>query len=160
MPAISLHFILKFIDFKHNPIILYIPAIIFSALPFLFEKFTTVGICSTVFVSVKNVLFSSKIGLAVYWLYYFGYLAIVSYLFWKNYKTDTNSIMRKISIFLFLGILVATLPPIIFIVIFPVFKISFPSIYCDFALLFSALAFVAAYLDNKYLSQIVKKKKL
>ncbi len=160
LPAIALHFVLRFIDSKLPKFVLYIPAIIFAAFPLFLTKFVTSGVCYAVFVSVKNVLFSSKIGRALYWLYYFGYLVIICYLCLKNYKTDTNPIMRKISIYLFLGILVATLPPIIFIVIFPTYEILFPSIYCDFALLFAAIAFVSAYLDNKYLSQIIKKKKL
>ncbi len=158
-PAIALHFVLRFIDSKLPKFVLYIPAVVFALLPFFFEKFVTEGVCYTVFVSVKNVLFSSKIGLATYWLYYFGYLAVVCYLLWKNYKQETNSIRKKICIFGFIGLLVVTLPPIIFIVILPAYRILFPSIYCDFALAFAALAFAVAYLDDKYFVQISNAKK-
>lgn len=148
LPAIAVHMAIRFTKEKFNNYLWYIPPVIFSAIAFLKENFIISAGCEKVFVTVITV-FTSPLNLILYDLYlvyYGGFILIAGFLLVSHIR---NNQMRQIYIWWAgLGIL-TIVAPIILIVILPSLEVQFPSVYCEFALLFSIVAVVASEIYHK-----------
>ncbi|MBW2974568.1 hypothetical protein KY366_02520 [Candidatus Woesearchaeota archaeon] len=151
LPAVGLHFALRLIHSKRKPLPLYVPALIFAMLPLSQERFVTGGTCHAVFITVRNILLNpGNVLFFIYFLYYFGYISIACCLIWNRCKKERNRMRRRLYLIGISAVLISTLPALLFIAIFPAYRIMFPSIYCEFALVFAITGYIAASLDDKY----------
>lgn len=152
LPAIVVYYILKYIGKKDKKyfIAVYLIPIFFSILALTMSNFISRAECSQFFVIGQNMLYSiSPFLSAIYGLYYYGSIILSSILILKKIFKEKNKIKRKIDISIFLAILISLVPALILIIILPSIFPMFPSIYCEFAILFSIAALVAAKQNNK-----------
>jgi len=151
LPAVGLHFIMKLTNRKCNYITIYIMPVIFSLIALLKPDFIIQSTCTTFFVIVSKDLFNSSIPLFsyIYGLYYFGFIMLFCYFLLKSFNKEKNQLKRKSYAVIFAATLITLLPAVVLFIIFPAFKVIFPSVYCEFAVLFTAAAIIASYLDNK-----------
>jgi len=151
LPAVGLHFIMKLTNRKCNYITIYIMPVIFSLIALLKPDFIIQSTCTTFFVIVSKDLFNSSIPLFsyIYGLYYFGFILLFCYFLLKSFNKEKDQLKRKSYAIIFAATLITLLPAVVLFIIFPAFKVIFPSVYCEFAVLFTAAAIIASYLDNK-----------
>jgi len=151
LPAMGLHFVMRFFNKKFKYELLYIPPIVFSLIAIFAENFILRSECGSVFIIVKTLLFNSSnwISSILYWLYYFGFILIIFFLLLIMIKKEKNKIKRKMEIVVFLALILSLVPAVILIMVFPLLNIMFPSIYCEFALLFTIAALIVSYLDSQ-----------
>ena len=151
LPAVGLHFIMKLTNRRCNYTILYIVPVIFSLMALLKPDFIIESTCTTFFVIVIKDLFKSSLPLwsSIYGLYYFGFIVLFCYFLFKSFNKEKNQLKRKLYAIIFAATLITLFPAMVLFIVFPAFKIIFPSVYCEFAVLFTVAALIAAYLDNK-----------
>ena len=142
-----------------NIIWVYVVPIIAALLAISIPGFIIKASCERYFISIDTIITSSPsfllIGaLAIYTIYYFGFLALVYYIILKDYIKQKNKIKREMELVEMVGILFMTIPTIILLLLFPVFGIMFPSVLCAFAIFVAIAAFIGVYLKGK-----LKKKK-
>jgi len=148
LPAVGLHFIMKLTNRKCNYITIYMVPVIFSLMAFLKPGFIIESTCTTFFVIVIKDLFNSLFSY-IYGLYYFGFILLFCYFLLKSFNKEKDQLKRKSYAIIFAAALITLLPAVVIFIIFPAFKVIFPSVYCEFAVLFTVAALVASYLDNK-----------
>jgi len=148
LPAVGLHFIMKLTNRKCNYITIYMVPVIFSLMAFLKPGFIIESTCTTFFVIVIKDLFNSLFSY-IYGLYYFGFILLFCYFLLKSFNKEKDQLKRKSYAIIFAAVLITLLPAVVIFIIFPAFKVIFPSVYCEFAVLFTVAALVASYLDNK-----------
>ncbi len=78
-----------------------------------------------------------------------GFIMLFCYFLFKSFNKEKNQLKRKSYAVIFAATLITLLPALILFLIFPAFNIIFPSVYCEFAVLFTVAALIASYLDNK-----------
>lgn len=153
LPAIALNTTLRYVKRKPNYIFLYFIPLLASMYAFYFPVIISAS-CPTFFVEVKTLfnepgtLFNTIIFLA-YDLYYLGFTVACCWLFYLTYKKDKSKIKREIDIAEISGILLMTVPTILFMVIFPYLGGRFPSVLCSFALFVAITSFIAVHLESK-----------
>lgn len=151
LPAAGLH--LVFVSDKKDYWIwpIYILPAFFIFYSFWVPIFIQSAQCSSVFIQTSYTFFSSENLLAsvIYWLYYGLYVAFATYVgFDRILRSDLKH--RVIFSLLAIASILSILGSFVFIVFFPQYGLQFPSIYCQFALLFSLLAMVALLLEKKW----------
>ncbi|MFQ5475267.1 MAG: histidine kinase N-terminal 7TM domain-containing protein [Candidatus Nanoarchaeia archaeon] len=160
LPVLALHFMIRLTGEKVYAPFLYLPAIYYGLMPLLTKSFILSASCHTVFISVQNTLFVTRgVGFFLYNVYYFGYLILACYLLWKKYKIEKNKKQQDLYVLLFAAIIVMTLPPVFLFLVFPAFKIVFPSLYCEFAVLFAIMAFAAVIMDSTSSRNVRRRKR-
>lgn len=140
------------------PYILYVIPVIFSLIAIFTKNFVVTSECSTLFVIIK--LAKNQIHSILYTIYYFGFGALACLFLFKKLRKEKSFIKKKIYIIILLAAFVSLIAAKILIEILPSLNIMFPSIYCEFALLFSIAAIIAAELDkisNKKTASAVRK---
>ena len=148
LPAVGLHFVMKLTNRKCNYITIYMLPVIFSLMAFLKPGFIIESTCTTFFVIVTKDMFNSLFSY-IYGLYYFGFIMLFCYFLLKSFNKEKYQLKRKSYAIIFAATLITLLPAVVIFIIFPAFKVIFPSVYCEFAVLFTVAALIAAYLDNK-----------
>jgi len=152
LPALGLHLVFKLSDRMPKAFVFYIPAIIFSALAVLSEGFVAGGACHSVFISVELIFLNpaaNAVLYSVYGAYYAGFIFLGCFLAGLMIrKEDDAKKKRKMKVGL-AGVLLATVPVLLFIIILPSFGAQFPSVYCEFALLVAIAGYWVSYLDHK-----------
>jgi hypothetical protein len=146
LPAIGLHFILRLAKNKKYNKLIYLIPIFFAIMAIITSNFITKASCSKVFVIVQNVLASQNYTnlFPLYLIYYIGSILIMVIILFTLIKKERNNLDKKIEGLWLMAVLIATLIPIILIFILPALKIKFPSIYCEFALLFTIAALISS----------------
>jgi len=159
LPALGLNFVLNITRSKPKAwltALVYLPTILFGIFALLAPNFIAEASCGTFSVTIKH-LFYREIGgiilMAIYWWYYFGYIAISSILLILALNRTREKEWRNIYLYALLAILFSLLPAFIFIMVSPSLKIVFPSIYCHFALLFALLALVGVRKNPQFLKK-------
>jgi len=150
LPPIGLHFALAYRKDAVNKFFIYIFPISFTAIALLTDNFITSGTCATFFVSVENAFFNSvgsATRLIIYITYYFSFIVLTCLLLYKDIRQKKQK--RYISAIFLATIILTLLPPLVLMIIFPALLIQFPSIYCQFAILFTVTALWCVYLENK-----------
>src|SRR3989338_7391434 len=152
LPTIGLYSVLRIInrDYKFYKLaLLYIFPVIFSLIAFFSRNFIIKGECSRFFVEVKTIFSFSSGLLTSYLIYYFGFLLLMCIFLLASIIREKNKIKKKVEITIFVAIILSLFHVIILMSIIPALGIMFPSIYCEFAVLFAIAAIIAAYLDSK-----------
>lgn len=157
LPAVAVDFTLRYVGHKFRGgwlnWLLYLPTVIFAATAVFTPGFISEGTCSTVFVVIKTLFFRDvgfPLATFAYWAYYFGYIAIACGMLFKGFLKEPHRTRRGVYFMMLLALLLSLMPALLFIVIMPSFGVMFPSVYCQFALLFAVFAFIAVYLDRRY----------
>ncbi len=148
LPAIVLHLSIRFTGEKFKNWLLYIPAIILGAIALLNKDFVVSAKCEKVFVLVQT-LFPSMSNLAptvIYLLYYFVFMISASVILVKHIRKNT---MGRIYIWWISLIILTVGMALILIVIIPALGWQFPSVYCEFSLLFSVAAIITSEIYHK-----------
>jgi len=148
LPAVGLHFIMKLTSRKCNYITLYMVPVIFSLTALINPDFIIESTCTTFFVIVTKDLFNSLFSY-IYGLYYFGFILLFCYFLFNSFNKEKDQLKRKLYAVIFAATLITLLPALVLFLIFPAFKVMFPSVYCEFSVLFTVAALIASYLDNK-----------
>lgn len=152
LPPIALHFVIRYTRIK-LPYwqLIYVLPITFSLIALLINNFVIAGSCSSVFILAQT-LFSQSVTMpltAIYWFYYFGYIMLTVILLLGARKRTISKIKKRIYLIGVLSILITLLPPLILVIILPSLGLKFPSIYCQFALLFAVVALIGAASDER-----------
>jgi len=147
LPALGVHWAFALVKEKKRLFYVYILPIIFSALVLSSPLFVKSAECSRYFITV---LFEwNPIWLWCYGLYYGGFILVSAIILMKAIISENNKSKRKIYSWGFIGLLSFTVPTLIFILFFPMMNIMFPSVLCEFALLFGISVVYTAYLSEK-----------
>jgi hypothetical protein len=155
LPAVGVHFFLTMIGtkWKRGFLVLYALPVIFSGFAFVSKQFVEEGVCNTIFVTARTMFYSPdsnpKMAMLYGGYYYMFILSAIVFALFAHSKEE-NKWKRAYYMMAMVGLSVITLSPHIFIMLLPSYGISFPSIYCEFALLFAIIMFIASYLDHKY----------
>jgi len=109
------------------------------------------GSCSQVFVSVKHYFDLGEHWAAtfMYWGYYFGYIGLMLGVLLHEFKKEKNEAKARNHLLILLTIFLVIVPPFILINIFPSLNFSFPSVYCQFALIYAVVALIGVHLDEQ-----------
>jgi len=160
LPALGLDFVIHITRNKPSPLwltfLVYLPTLVFGSLALLAPNFIAEASCGTFFVTIKHLFYREMGGfmlMAIYWWYYFGYIALSSSLLILAMDRTREKEWRNIYLYTLLAVLLSILPAFIFIIILPSSKIMFPSIYCHFALLFALLALVGVRKNKQFLKK-------
>jgi glucan phosphoethanolaminetransferase (alkaline phosphatase superfamily) len=91
---------------------------------------------------------------SLYLIYYFGFLFTACFLFMIHIRKNQ---MKRIYIWWVSLFVLTVTVPVILIAVLPNLKISFPSIYCEFSLLFSIAAIITSeiYHNNKKKERLI-----
>jgi len=149
LPAIGLNFCYDYVKRKYNSLFIFIIPTIFSLFALLNKNFIIETLCENYFVVVRHMFFNNLLLIIMYLMYYFGFIILISYLLIQHYKKLRSKIKKEIDIDVLIGIFISLVPAILLLFIFPALIISFPSIYCKFAVLFTIAATIAFHLDKK-----------
>lgn len=148
LPAMILHFALRIVKIKFNKILIYIPPIL-SAIFVFWDNLITRANCTRFFIETNIYLrWPLTINALLYTIYYFGFILLAIFILIKNART-LDKIDKKLSYLIVISLLIISLPPIFLIFIFPLMGIRFPSVYCEFALLFSIVALITCKIYDK-----------
>lgn len=148
LPFIGLFLAIKHTKKTISTPFLFIPALLFASIPLFMKTFITAGTCYAMFISVQNAFMATDSLLVYLYLsYYFGYLAVAVILFLSKHQARAQ---KQQSSLLAFGLLLITLPPILLVLILPALGYVFPSMYCEFALVFALIAYYAAYREHRF----------
>ncbi|MEA3430499.1 MAG: hypothetical protein U9R08_04460 [Nanoarchaeota archaeon] len=154
LPAVGVHFAVRFSKTKFKNWIIYIIPITLSSIAIFTTNFIKKSVCNTFFILVETILNKNLIYLWLYRTYYLTFIFIGGYILWKKYKIEKNLNKRRIHIIITSAVLIALIPSMILYAISPSLRIMFASVYCEFALLTAIIIFIGAYYENK-----IKKRK-
>lgn len=146
LPAIGVHFGHSLLKKKSNIVWIYVIPIVFSFIAILTPNFVSMGSCDRYYITVEHSWHDTMS--LLYGAYYFGFIAYMIYLLnfeLKKSKSDSAALVGLI------GILSFTIPTFILVIIFPALNIAFPSILCEFALLFAISVFwMISIIDKRH----------
>ncbi len=157
LPAIGLHMAIRFTGGNFNNYLLYLPPIAFAFAVFFRSDFILSAGCERIFVSITTILGdpSNWIFHDLYMIYYFGFTMVFCFLFFLDSK---NHQMKRIY-FWWAGLTCSTIiAPVVLMIVLPSLEVVFPSVYCEFALLFTIAALVSSeiYSRNKKREKLIK----
>lgn len=148
LPAIGLHMSIRFTKQKFKNWLLYFPPLVFAMFALLKKNFIIEASCEKVFVLVHSIFPSINhlIPTILYSFYYFIFIILTGIILFKHINKNN---MRKIYLlWISLGILIIIMP-FILILILPSIGWQYPSIYCEFALLFTIAALVSSEIYHR-----------
>lgn len=154
LPAVGMHFFLSMTGtkWKKQYSLLYLLPVAFSLYAIFSSGFVEEGVCDTIFITAKTAFTgsSNRIASFIYGAYY--YLFILSSVVFALYahNKEKNRWRRLYYLISTAGLTLITLSPYVFIMLLPSYGLSFPSVYCEFALMFAIVMFIASYLDHKH----------
>jgi len=100
------------------------------------------------FLSVRPRIFfqesSNPVASWLYQGYFFGFIALALLLLLWDYNRELVKSRKKLFLYAIFTIVFTAIPPLVLIIILPTYGIIFPSIYCEFAVLFAIAAYFAA----------------
>jgi len=139
LPAIGFHFAYSLIGkTPRNMYLVYVLPTLFALIALLNPAFVSKAECSTVFIIVTHSW--DRLLSALYGLYYTLFI-VMTLLIYKGIGKMKSPRERKAATIGFYGTIAFTLPTLILIILLPQLNIAFPSIYCEFALIFAISVF-------------------
>ena len=146
LPAMGVHFAYVLLGKKDRKMYwIYSFPILFSLIAVLTPNFVKIASCSRYFIVAQHSW--SDLLRWIYGIYYFGFIIYTAYLCSQESKRDRKD--RKMVMAGLVGIFAFTIPTFILIILFPALEIGFPSILCEFALLFAVCLFYMIHLIEK-----------
>lgn len=126
-------------------VLIYSPALFFTLMFALTNYYRKSAECMTVFIQYPP---TGLLG-QFYGLYYIAYIVGIGILFYfaSTTKHKHERILLRLGA---LGMVILTVPPLIFIQFFPSMYVQFPSILCEFALLLAIEFIVVLWYKDKH----------
>jgi len=142
LPAIGLHFALRLAKNKKHNWGVYILPLFFSIWAAIKTDFILNASCSRLFVTSQKAFTQGAFVLPakLYTLYYFGFILLTIIIAFILVRKNKNKIIKSVSKLLGAGTIIIIALPIILMFILPSLEIYFPSVYCEFALLYTIMA--------------------
>lgn len=147
LPALSLHWVYTLMRKKINLSLIYSLPIAFSILTIATVNFVKSATCDRYFITVFYEL--SQLWFYSYVFYYGIFMIIALVVLIKALVNEKNKNQRNIYAWGLVGFLAVTAPVYVLVLLFPVLNISFPSILCEFALLFGIAVVYTTHLVEK-----------
>lgn len=149
LPAVGLHIVLKYSKLWCPKFLIYLVPAAASVLAVWMGGFISEVACHDFFVTIKtpffkDVGFGDHMWFEIYSIYYFGFLLLGCLILMKRYFEESKSSRKSVFLGMLMATLVSLLPAYIFVVVLPAHSVKFPSIYCQFAILFAVFAIYAA----------------
>jgi hypothetical protein len=150
LPVIALHFVLRITKINFKKYLIYIIPIIFVILAIFNKNIIAKSGCTKFFVESASIFsgFPPTIYSALYAIYYLGYVFLACFILFKYAKKE-DKIDKKIFYIIAISLIVITLVPIILLIILPSIGVIFPSVYCEFAILFSIVALITCEIYDR-----------
>ena len=139
LPALSVSWVYCLIKSKKSQLFYYALPAFFSALAILKSDFIASAQCMDCFISIGY-----NWPWAWFWLYhiyYFGFILLAAIILIKSIAKEKSKGRRNLYWIGLLGFLVFSLPAFLLLIVFRNLAIIFPSLYCEFALIFTIIAF-------------------
>lgn len=151
LPAIGLHFAFRLTKNNKFNWLVYVLPLFFSIWVAIKTNFIIQASCSTVFVTVYNLFGSEGYSLIsrAYSLYYFSFILVTAIIAFILVRKEKDKIAKQVAKLLGSGTLIIVSLPVILIFILPALKIQFPSVYCEFALLYTIMALLGSDVYSK-----------
>ncbi len=151
LPAIGIHFALRLAKNKKYNYLVYIPPLFFSLWATFKTNFILGASCSKIFVTVNKAFISQGHDLLskIYLLYYFMFLLTIIIILFILVKKEKDKTIKQLTKLLGITMVITIAIPLILISISPSLKIHFPSIYCQFALIFTVIALIGSKIYDK-----------
>jgi len=152
IPAFILYSVAANNQFKKKYLLFFLPPAYFIAIAIFDKNFVSYGVCSTLFVTIRNRFLDYEnnfISSTLFSDYYAIYIALTCIFLLRKIKKSSEKKEKLIYALMMASIPLAIIPPLIFVIIFPSFFISFPSIYCQFAMLITLTALIGLHYENK-----------
>ncbi len=154
LPAVGLYFALDYGKWTKRGWIALLPSIAFAAVAVFAQPFIQSSECFEVFVFIKTILYESVSDLfwptILYFIYYFGYILLTCILLSISVMNERKKSRKKVMLIFMWAILLSILPAFILLIFIPAWGWLFPSIYCQFALLFAIFAIVGIHMNEEY----------
>jgi len=148
LPALGLHLAYSLTNSNRRSLYAIYAFPIFFGLAALFLKnFVTSAQCSTVYVIVEHVW--TPLWQNIYGVYYALFTILMAIVLWDAIKKERTVQRRKILWAGLAGLIAFTVPTFVLIILLPALKLAFPSIFCEFALLFAIFLFYMIGLIEK-----------
>ena len=157
LPAAGLALISAYTKNKIKSYLIYAFPLLFSTLA-LTKDFVVRASCRTYFVIVNLNYYDPQTVLwTIYMTYYFGFIFLMCLFLIRAYSNRKNRFQKILDINFLFAILITLLPALILLILFPSMKIEFPSVYCQFSILYTIAALIAIYIEKKFNVKIPKK---
>jgi len=156
LPAIALHFSLFYAYEKKKLLLflIYFPTLIFALFAVFTSDFIFYTDCSTAFITIKTMFFSSVndsfLLPMIYWQYYFLYIFFAVVVLLKNFRKEIIHSKKMVFLFSALAIVLTLVPSFILTIIIPSLGIVFPSLYCEFAVFFALIILVGSFFNSEF----------
>jgi len=154
LPALALHSVYRFLRKKAQVHLFYVLPVAYSLYALMAEGFVQSATCEKVFVDVTGIL-SQPQGLLqyaiffIYGAYYIGFILAGCLLLGFAYRHERSRKRKQIELIEILAVILPTVPFFILIILFPFLGVMYPSVLCQFAIVFAVLVFVGCYIDNR-----------
>lgn len=152
IPAFVLFSVASDNVFKKKYLLFFLPALLFIFIAVFDKEFVSYGACSTLFVTIRNRFLdydNHYLSSTLFADYYGVYIALTCIFILRKIKKSQSRKEKFIYILMMATIPLVIIPPLIFIIIFPSFFVSFPSIYCQFSMLITLTALIGLYQEKK-----------
>jgi hypothetical protein len=151
LPALGLIFCLMHIKSKLPKWIILLIPISYSLIALFKQNFVVESFCGTYFVSTRYILFDAQNPLIgnIYLAYYSVTIVLIFYLLLKHHSEEKDKTQKGIDLLAMSAMIISLIPALLLMVIFPMLKIQFPSIYCHFAIAFAICVLIALVVEKK-----------
>ncbi len=149
LPAIGLHFVLRYLRKRHSQTLIYTLPTLFSLFALFNTKFIVFATCTSLFVKISTILSSQPWLFIIYLTYYFAYIAYLIIILIHRIPKEKNKKKKKIEKHILVGVILSLIPAVIFLIIFPYLNILFASVYCEFSILVAIFALLSTKIDAK-----------
>lgn len=151
LPAIGVYLVNIFVKRIKNPKNLFIAPIIVTIYAIINNNFIKTVSCNKYFISVSTYVFTPEnyIYKWVYMIYYFGFIALCLFYLAKYIDQEKDKIKRKMAQILLIALMTSLFPAIILLFIIPSLTPSFPSIYCEFSVIFTVAVLYMSKLESR-----------
>lgn len=153
LSVIGLHFVISYTKRQFPVAVLYSLPILFAIVAVFAGDFIAHASCETFFVRVET-YFYREVGSVmltfIYWFYYFAYIFASALLLVLAMQKRQRKLRRILLTYSLIALLASLVPAFIFVVMLPSWGQIFPSVYCEFALIFALLLLVGVRKSDEF----------
>jgi len=148
LPALGVHWAYKLKNGKKDIGWIYLFPAIFALIELSIPNFVTATACIDCMVKINCAW--TPVQFFSYSIYYFSFISAAIAILLDAFTKEKNKIKKRVLFFGLASFLVFSIPAFVLLIIFPKFYAFFPSLYCEFALLFAMMVFYTLDLKEKH----------
>ncbi len=150
LPALGMCSAWDYCNVKYNKALVVLTPTIFALFAIFKSDFILSATCTKYFVIIKNSFYGgSSLVYLIYVLYYFGTIVYIVRFLFQKYRAEKEKMQKRVYCCFLFGIVGSLLPALVLFIIFPGLGVIFPSLYCEFAVLFTITMLLAYHFDTK-----------